>query len=111
MSLQSARQLIWSVRTLMPFTSKVVLHSKSGYRPELDALVRQFIEAGVKFVGVVGVDSSRIEDIIDGLCVGNGSNPYFMLTSSHEGETVAEAVTFAETLTEEYAGAVQVVEF
>ena len=95
----------------MPFNTKVVLHSLSGYRTELDDLVRQFIEEKVRFIGVVGVDSSLIEDIIDELCVGDGSDPYFMLTSNHEAETLAEAIKFAEALAEEYAGAVQVVEF
>jgi len=95
----------------MPFLAKIVLHSKSGYRVELDGLVRKFIEDKVKFVGVVGVSSSQIEDIIDELCIGDGSTPYFLLTSSHEGETVSEAVAFAESLTGEYSGAVQVVEF
>jgi hypothetical protein len=33
-----------------------------------------------------------------------------MLTSSHPGETVAEAVEFAQSLTEEYAGDVHVIE-
>jgi len=95
----------------MPFGRKIVLHSLSGYRPEFDLLVRQFIGDGVIFVAVVGIDASRIEDIIDELCVGDGSNPYSMLTSSHERETLSEAVSFSESLTLEFTGDVQVVEF
>jgi len=95
----------------MQFLRKIVLHSLSGYRPELDQLVRQFMDGGVVYVGVVGVDASRIEDIIMELCVGDGSAPYKMLNSFHEHETLAEVVDFARSLTEEFAGDVQVVEF
>jgi len=95
----------------MPFLRKVVLHSLSGYRPELDALVQQFMADGVAYVGVVGVDASRIEDIIMELCVRDGSAPYTMLNSFHEHETLSEVVAFAQSLTGEFAGDVQVVEF
>ena len=95
----------------MPFARKVVLHLLTGYRPELDGLVQQFMDDEVTFVGVVGVDASRVEDIIDELCVGDGSATYTMLTSSHVDESLSEAVVFAESLTGEFAGEVQVVEF
>ncbi len=95
----------------MPYPRKVVLHSTSGYRPELDELVRDFIRDGVAFVAVVGVDASRVEDIVDELCVGDGSEPYEMLTSFHEDESLEEAVAFAESLSDEFGSSVQVVEF
>jgi len=95
----------------MQFHRKIVLHSLSGYRPELDQLVQQFIDSGVIYVGVVGLDASRIEDIIMELCVGDGSAPYEMLNSFHEHETLAEVVDFARSLTADFAGEVQVVEF
>ena len=47
----------------MAYGKKIVLHSKTGYRPEMDALIDQFIRDGVKFVGVVGEDCAKIEDI------------------------------------------------
>ena len=95
----------------MPFSKKIVLHCKSGYRPELDALIEQFLSTGVIYVGVVGPDASRIEDIIDEICVGDGTNPRYLLTANHEGESVAVAVDFANSLIQEYAGDTQVVEF
>jgi hypothetical protein len=95
----------------MAYLQKVVLHCPSGYKRELDDLVERFIADGVKFVGVVGEDCSRVEDIIDELVVGNGSDEQrFILTAFHEGETVAEALEFAKSLTGEYAGEVQLVE-
>lgn len=53
---------------------KIVLHSLQGYRAELDAIVIQWIQERIKYVGIVGVDTSLIEDIIDELCVGDGSS-------------------------------------
>jgi hypothetical protein len=91
---------------------KIVLHSLHGYRPALSSLVNEWIQEGVQYVGVVGVDASRIEEIIDELCVGDGSAPYFMLTASHgPDEQLEDAVFLAEQLTDEFAGKVVVVEF
>jgi hypothetical protein len=88
---------------------KIVLHCPRGYDERLDAMVQQWVAAKVKFVGVIGEDCARVENIIDELCVGDASNPYFMLTSSHPGESLEEAIEFAEFLKDEYAGPVQVV--
>jgi hypothetical protein len=94
----------------MPHPKKIVLHCRSGYTPRLDALVEEFIRDGVIFVGVVGEDCAKVEDIIDEIVVGDGSRDYHMLTSSHAGESVAEAVRFAESLTGEFQGEAHVVE-
>lgn len=95
----------------MTFAPKVVLHCPTGYHMELDALVEQFLACGVKFVAVVGADCERVESIIDELVVGDGSDPErFILTSSHPGESVEEVVAFANSLSEEYPGAAQIVE-
>jgi NADPH-dependent glutamate synthase beta subunit-like oxidoreductase len=73
--------------------------------------VESFLQDGVKFVGVVGVDASLVEDIIDEIVVGDGADPNrFILTSGHENESVEEALDFARNLTGEYAGEVQLVE-
>jgi hypothetical protein len=73
-------------------------------------LVEQLLASGVKFVAVVGEDCERIECIIDELVVGDGSEPSrFLLTSSHPGQPVSEAVAFANSLSEDYSGEVQVV--
>ena len=96
----------------MPPPRKIVLHSLSGYRPELDLLVAEWIQQGVTYVGVAGVDAALIEDVIDELCVGDGSAPYSMLTASHgSDETVDDAIFLAELLTDEFSGPVTVVEF
>ncbi|WP_222611471.1 hypothetical protein [Undibacterium sp. CY21W] len=78
---------------------------------ELDSMVEQFLADGVAFVGVVGEDCSRVEDIIDELIVGDGTDDNrYILTSSHAGETIDDALEFARSLSNEYAGEVQLVE-
>ncbi|WP_028601170.1 DUF7684 family protein [Ottowia thiooxydans] len=95
----------------MPYGRKIVLHCPCGYKTELDEIVEQFIRDGVVFVGVVGHDCSRVEDIIHELLVGDGfDETRFILTSFHEGESLDEAIEFAESLMDEYAGKVQVVQ-
>jgi hypothetical protein len=93
----------------VPHPKKIVLHCPNGYTPRLDALVEEFVRDFVIFVGVVGQDCAKVEDIIDELVVGDGSRDYHILTSSHPGESVDEAVRFAEALTGEFEGKAHVV--
>lgn len=95
----------------MPYAKKIVFHCPNGYDDRLDAMVEEFFRDGVIFVGVVGKDCEKVEDIINELVVGDGSREYELLTSSHPGETVCQAVAFARGLTGEFEGnEVQVVE-
>jgi hypothetical protein len=97
---------------MMATPKKIVLHSLRGYRPDLDLLIQQWIRDGVKYVGVVGVDASRIEDRIDALCVGDGSEPNFILTASHGfGEGLEDAIKLSDSLSVEFAGAATIIEF
>jgi hypothetical protein len=94
----------------MSHPKKIVLHCRNGYQPQLDSLVEEFIFDGVVFVGVVGTDCAKVEDIIDELVVGLGDRDYDLLTSSHPDESVEDAVRFAGSLTGKYEGEVHVVE-
>ena len=95
----------------MAYASKIVLHCPTSYELRLDALVEDFIRDGVQFVAVVGKDCAKVEDIIDELVVGGGDRDYHLLTSSHPGKSIAEAIAFAGSLHLEYEGPdVQVVE-
>ena len=40
-----------------------------GVIARTDAVVTQWIQERVGYVGIIGVDASRIEDVIDDLCV------------------------------------------
>jgi hypothetical protein len=90
--------------TEVSHAKKIVLCCPHGYRPRLDGLVEDFIRDGVVVVAVVGEDCSRVEDIIDELVVGDGSRDCGLLTSSHPGESVAEAIEFVRGLTLELEG-------
>jgi hypothetical protein len=94
---------------------KIVLHSRRGYDPQLETLVSTWIDRGVKYVGVVGVDAARIEDAIDLLSIARGPEA-FVLTASHEPpETLLDAVELATHIDtvegEALCGDVDIVEF
>ena len=89
---------------------KIVLNCRTGYNSRLDALVEKFIRDGVVFVGVVGEDCARVEDIIDEIVVGNGDRNYDMVTSSHPSESVEDVIRYADALVGELAGETQVIE-
>ena len=95
----------------MAYLAKVVLHCPNGLHGGLEPLVQEFIRDGVMFVAVAGKDAALIEDIIDETCVGDGTQSYSMLTSSHPGQSLGEGVAFAESLSLEFAGPIEVVEF
>ena len=103
--------LTFSVRPLqMSYSQKVVIHSKSGAPKSLEQLVEQFITDRVQFIAVAGVNCALIEDLIDEIVVGDGSDDTrFILTSSHPGESLEEVMQFARMMTEG-AGEPQLVE-
>jgi hypothetical protein len=95
----------------VPYKAKVVLNCRPGVPTGLDQLVEAFLRDGVRFVAVVGESADRIEQLIDEFVVADGSDQSrYILTSSHPHETLAEALRFAEGLTGEYTGDVQVVD-
>lgn len=94
----------------MTYGPKIVLHCPHGYVARLDSLIEQFLADGVQFVGVVGEDCARIEDIIDEIVVGDGADPTrFILTSSHPGESVEDVLQFASLISTAGEGEAQLV--
>lgn len=95
----------------MTYSRKIVLHTPNGLSGRVEELARQFIEDGVVFVACVGRDCDAVEDLVDWVAVEAGSpERNFILTSSHSGESLEDAVEFAQSLTGEYEGEVEVVE-
>ncbi len=95
----------------MPYAAKIVLNCLRGNRVELDAMVERFITDGVRFIAVTGAECARIENIIDELVVGDGSDSSrFILTSSHPGEELQEVVEFARYSISDPPGEPQIVE-
>ncbi len=89
---------------------KIVLYCPDGYQSQLDTLVEEWIRHRVVFVGVVGKDCEKVHDIIDELCVGDGSRVHDMLTSWHTGETVEDVIEQSYGLSGHQDGPVEVVE-
>ena len=59
----------------MVYGKRIVLSCPQGYLPSLDMLVEDFLRDGVDLVAVAGKDRAKVEDIIDELIVGDGSEP------------------------------------
>ncbi len=74
-------------------------------------MVEDFLEDGVALVAVIGKDCEKIEDIIDELIVGDGSNSErFIVTTSHPDESLQDVVEFAEAFSTDPVGKVQITE-
>lgn len=72
----------------------VLIHSMTGDLSGLDELVARFIRDGVRGVAVFGVKCREVEDFVDEICVSDGSDPYFLWTTSHPDEPFEDVVEF-----------------
>lgn len=82
----------------MPLARKVILHTPVSDETLLDDFVEQCIRDGVSLVAVVGPDCARIEDMIDEIVVGDGSDPTrFICTTSHPDEPFDDVMNMAIT--------------
>ena len=76
----------------------------------LDEFVESCLRDGVVLICVLGPDCSHVEDLIDEIVVGDGTDcGRFIVTSSHGEESLADVIKFAESWTTESDGGVQVV--
>ena len=80
------------------YAKKVVLNSVSGYSPARDALLNDLIDSKVELLCCVGKDCETWHDVMDELIVGGGSfeRDFFMVTTWHTGESLADTVEFAQ---------------
>lgn len=84
----------------MHYAQKIVLYAPPWCSPKLEAFVEKCIRDKVVLVCVVGNDCVRVEDVIDELVVGDGSDASrFLNTTSHPDESIAEVRAFAEAWT------------
>lgn len=82
----------------MPFARKIILHVPVSDETLLDAFVEQCLADGVSLVAVVGPGCARVEDIIDEIVVGDGSDEArFLCTTSHPDEPFEDVLNMAET--------------
>lgn len=84
----------------MSYAQRLILHAPRWDAVELETFVEQCIDDGVVLVCVVGDDCSRVEDVIDELVVGGGSDEArFLNTTAHPGESLDQVRRFAEAWT------------
>jgi len=95
---------------LCALSGKIVLHCPNGLHGGLEPLVHRFIRRRCPFVAVAGSDASLIEDIIDESARATALD-HMRCLLHHPGESLAAVVEFAKSLSLEYAGPVEVVEF
>lgn len=81
----------------------MVLHVRSSdvqaliHSPTLKALIENCLIDGVELIAVVGPECRLIEDVIDEIIVGDGSDDSrYITTSSHPNEALEDVLKFAE---------------
>ena len=81
----------------MTVEPKIVLALPISDEAALATFVEQCIARNVSLIAVHGEGCEQIEDEIDWLIVGDGTDDSrFITTSSHPGETLEEALEFAK---------------
>lgn len=84
----------------MRYSQRIILHAPTWNSPRLEAFVEKCIEDKVVLVCVVGEDCARVEEVIDELVNGDGTDDSrFFNTTSHPNEPIAEVREFAKAWT------------
>lgn len=82
----------------MPLARKIILHSPVSDETLLDDFVEQCLRDQVSLIAVVGSDCARLEEVIDWIVVGDGSDPdRFVCTTSHPDESFDDVVNMVES--------------
>jgi hypothetical protein len=80
------------------FAPKLILHSPVSDERLLDEFVEQCLRDGVSLLAIIGPGCSRLEDVIDEIVVGDGSDPSrFLCTTSHPDDDFDTVMNMAQT--------------
>ena len=84
---------VLEIASRMAFARKILLHTPISDERLLDDFVEQCLKDGVEIVAVFGPGCARIEDLIDWIVVGDGSDDgRFLLTSSHPRDSLEDVM-------------------
>ena len=84
----------------MPYPSKVVLQLPLSAPGVLATFVERCVVDGVELICVFGPAADEIEDQIDWLIVGDGSDrDSFIVTTAHPNESLEQVIQFATAWT------------
>jgi hypothetical protein len=76
---------------------KIILHSPPSDERLLSEFLEQCLRDGVSLIAVVGPGCARLEEMIDEIVVGDGSDPdRFICTTSHPDEPFRDVVNMVE---------------
>ena len=79
----------------MTFARKIILYAPPADSPHLAPFVEQCLQDSVVLIAVVGDNCNLVEDIIDELIIGDGSDEKrFILTTSHSDESFEAVFEF-----------------
>jgi hypothetical protein len=79
----------------MPCAAKIILHAPLADPARLKSFVEACLADGVALIAIVGDDADQLEDLIDEIVVGDGSDQRrFIATTSHRDESLDEVLDF-----------------
>ncbi len=82
----------------MSLAPKIVLHAPISNPALLESFVEACLREKVVLIAVVGEGCTDVEDLIDEIIVGDGSDPgRFILTTSHPDEPLEEVLWFVSS--------------
>jgi hypothetical protein len=82
----------------MSLARKLILHVPVSNEALLEGFVEQCLKDGVSLLAVFGLGCARIEDIIDEIVVGDGSDEdRFLCTTSHPDESFTDVLNLVST--------------
>lgn len=82
----------------MTLASKLILHAPVSDERLLDDFVEECLRDKVSLLAIIGPGCSRLEDVIDEIVVGDGSDPTrFLCTSSHPDDDYDTVLNMART--------------
>jgi hypothetical protein len=72
---------------------KIILHVPVSDEALLEDFVEQCLHDSVSLLAIVGDGCARVEDIVDAIVVGDGSdNTRFLCTTSHPDESIEDVL-------------------
>jgi len=80
----------------MPLPPRIVLHTPVVDERSLEPFIEECLRDGVRLIAVVGEGADALEEEIDWIVVGDGTDENrFLVTSSHPDESLEDVLEFA----------------
>ena len=81
---------------MSPAAKKLILHTPLSRPEALPAFVEEALQKGIRLIACIGEDAYGVEEDIDDLIVGDGSDARrFITTTAHMDESLNEVMAFA----------------